>query len=511
MKVPSDEQAGEILTGQVGGRIVSIERQSRWRPTWFAEVDRDGAVECFVLRGDRPDSEAYPLHHEYTFHRLLEERDFPVPRLYGYVTTPGTIDTFVTSFVPGVPHFEGVGDEDRDRIVDEYVQQLARLHAMDPKPFIEAGLKHPEPGENSGMVNHRNMESRYRARKAHCDPFAEFCLGWHHRHRPDGRGRLTPVISDTGQFHHQDGHMVAILDLEFGHVGDPMGDLTVWRMRDTLIGFGDMQKIYARYESFSGEAVDLEAIKLHHFAGCMANQLQFGAAVENPTRETDLMTFMQWSSETNLMATDFLCEYLGIQPPDVEIPPARPASHDPTLRQLVRSLGEVSTNDPRLQHGLRLAFRMSRHLQRRSEIGDALDAADVDDVHALTGRKPVDWHDAQQALEQFVMADAEDGRHDEALTVLFHKRNLRRHMTMGPQGSSMTRHYECQRFDGAPSRIVAALAGHRSRSQRPRRTAPGREDRHLRFEPRCGECRASLDRRSEILRSRARHPRSHRL
>ena len=248
--------------------------------------------------------------------------------------------------------------------------------------------------------------------------------------------------------------MVAILDLEFGHVGDPMSDLTVWRMRDTLIPFGDMRKIYARYEALSGHPVDLDAIKLHHFADCMGNQLQFGAAVENPTRDTDLMTFMQWNSETNLMTTDFLCEYLGLEPPEIEIPRSRSASHDTAFGQLIRALGEVSTPDPRLQHELRLGFRMARHLQRRSEIGDVLDRADVEDVHALTGRKPVDWSDAQQELEHFVMEDAEVGRHDEALTLLFHKRNLRRHMSLGPQGSSMTRHYECQRFDGKPSRVV---------------------------------------------------------
>jgi aminoglycoside phosphotransferase (APT) family kinase protein len=452
--IPSDERAGEILTNQFGGRLISIVRQARWRPTWFAEVERDGVVERVVLRGDRTDSESFPLRHEYAFHRLLEERDFPVPNLYGYIETPGMIDTFVTSFVPGVPHFEGVDDADRDVIVDEYVQQLARLHQLDAKPFIEAGLVHPEPDENTGMVGHRFMEGRYRERKAHSDPFAEFCLGWHHRHLPDGRGRTAPCIWDTGQFHHQDGHMVAILDLEFGHVGDPMGDITIWRMRDTLIPFGDMRKIYARYEELTGEPVDLEAVKRHHFAACMGNQLQFGAAVANPSPATDLMNFMQWNSETNLMATDFLGEYLGIELPEVEPPAPRTSSHDVTFDQLIRALGNVSPEDPDLQHDLRLAFRMARHLKRRSQIGDELDAADIEDVHALTGRKPIDWQEAEQELEQFVMTDAEVGRHDEALTILFHKRHLRRHMALGPAGSSMTRHYECQRFDGKTSRII---------------------------------------------------------
>lgn len=68
--------------------------------------------------------------------------------------------------------------------------------------------------------------------------------------------------------------------------------------------------------------------------------------------------------------------------------------------------------------------------------------------------KPADWQDAEESLERFVIADAEVGRHDESLTVLFHKRHMRTHMALGPQGSSMSRHYECQRFDGAPARVV---------------------------------------------------------
>lgn len=461
--IPATEHAAAIVEGFYGGTVTRIERQNRWRPTWFLEVDRDGATIPLVLRGDRTDSEAFPLRHEYTFHRLLEEREVRVPHLHGYIETPGCVDAILMEFVPGVAHFAGVADRDRDVIVDEYVQQLAYLHQQDTAPFIEAGIVHPGPGEDSGMAGHRQMERRYRERKQHVDPFAEFCLGWHHRHLPRGNGRLAPCVWDSGQFHHVDGHLVAVIDLEFGHVGDPMGDITIWRMRDTLIPFGDMGRIYARYEELTGAPVDLEAIKRHHFAACMGNQLQFGAAVAHPNPDTDLMTYMQWNSETNLMATDFLGEYLGLDLPctdgdddiDVEIPDVRPARHDATLTQLVRSLGSIKVDDDEVQHAVRLAFRMARHLQRRSEIGDALDNADIDDVHRLLGgTRADDWLDAERALERYVMADADIGCHDDELTILFHRRHLRTHMALGPAGSSMTRHFECQRFDGAPSRVV---------------------------------------------------------
>jgi len=452
--VPTTKEAADIVAGRMGGVVVAIERQARWRPTWFVDLDRDGVVQQLVLRGERTDSEAFPHRHEYEFHRLLAKRGLPVPALHGYLETPGTIDTFIAERVPGRPDFEDVSDAERDVVVDEYLQQLARLHRLDPAPFVAAGVMHPGPGEDSGMVGHRNMEARYRARKRHADPFAEFSLGWLHRHLPRGNGRLAPCVWDSGQFHHHDGHLVAILDLEFGHVGDPLGDITIWRMRDTLIGFGDMRRLYARYEDLTGEPIDLEAVKRHHFAACIGNQLQFGAAVANPLPETDLMTYMQWNSETNLMASDFLGEYLGIELPDVEPPPMPESRHDATFRHLVDSLGSVQTADRELQHDLRLAFRMARHLQRRSEIGDALDAADVDDVHQLLGRRPDDWLDAERELERFVIADAGTGRHDEELTILFHKRNLRTHMALGPAGSSMVRHYQCQRFDGRPHCVV---------------------------------------------------------
>ena len=75
--VPSTPKAAVIVGRAIGGTVVDIVRQPRWRPTWFVEVERDGTRLSLVLRGDRPDSRALPLRHEYTFHRLMAERDFP--------------------------------------------------------------------------------------------------------------------------------------------------------------------------------------------------------------------------------------------------------------------------------------------------------------------------------------------------------------------------------------------------------------------------------------------------
>jgi hypothetical protein len=244
--------------------------------------------------------------------------------------------------------------------------------------------------------------------------------------------------------------MQAILDLEFGHIGDPMADLAVWRMRDTLIPFGDFNRLYARYEALSGRPVDIEAIKRHHFAATLSNEMIFGAAVLDPVPGTDLMNNMQWNSETNLHATEALAEYLGVELPTVDLPPPKRNRTAKTFTHLSDSLKRLRAEDPFATHEIRLAFRTARHLERASEIGDAIVEADLDDVHQLLGRRPDSWWEADAELERFVLADAHTGRFDRELVRLFHRRNLRNHMQMGPLGSKMVAHYPTQRFDGAP-------------------------------------------------------------
>jgi aminoglycoside phosphotransferase (APT) family kinase protein len=446
MSIPSIVEVADATARHLGMKIAAVQRQTRWRPTWFVHGERDGEAFDVVVRGARVDTEVFPLAHEMTFHRMLEERGIPVARHHGWIEDIGAV---VMEMVPGKPDFDGVSTEQRDSVVDEYLQVLARLHAMDPAPFLEAGIARPPTPEQSGIWPHAHLEQRWRARKRQPDPFLEFCLGWMHRNPPRSGGRLTPMLWDTGQFHHKDGHLIAVLDLEFGCVADPMLDLAEWRMRDTLIPYGDFPSLYARYAELSGRDVDIAAIKRHHFAATLDNQLIFGPAVADPVDETDLMNNMQWSSETNLHATEALGELLDIELPTVEPAAPRHTRHDHTYAHLVRSLQSLSlgADDPLVGHQLRLCFRMARHLQRVNEIGDNCADAELDDVTQVLGYRPDNWWESDAALETFVLADADTGAHDEALVRLFHRRNLRRHALLGPVGSKMVAHYPTQRFD----------------------------------------------------------------
>jgi len=426
-----------------GGTVIELARQTRWRPVWFATVDRGGTRYELVVRGDRTDMPLiFPLEHEMTFQRLLGEHGIPVATVHGWIDEPMA---YVMDRVSGQEHFGDTSDTERAAAVDDYLAILARLHALPAEPFALAGIRRAADPSEAGLVGLRRYEEHYRSMKAHPDPFLEFCLGWLRRNPIDTAGREAPVVWDSGQFHHAGGRILAVLDLELGHLGDPMMDLAAWRMRDTIVGYGDMRKLYARYEELSGAPVDLDAIRWHHMAFTLSNQLAYSHALRDPSAASDLMTNLQWCCETNLFATEAWAEHLGIDLPTVEMPEPRFSTADVGHRHLVRALRSVATDDPFERHELRILFRLARHLQRRDEIGDAVERADLDDLEQLLGARPHDWRDGEAKLEAFVLADTA-GRHDTDLVRLFHKRNRRAHMLLGPAGSAMTHHHTIQKF-----------------------------------------------------------------
>jgi aminoglycoside phosphotransferase (APT) family kinase protein len=441
------DRTDQLLTDwcreHLGAEVTAIRQQARWRPVWFVDVERDGESTTVMVRGDRTDAAPlFPLEHEMRFQQLLEADGIPVAHVYGWVDDPRA---FVIDVVPGENHFDASTDAQRVAVMDEYMGILARIHALDPEPYARAGIARAPSPSQSGRVGLDVYLAGYRATKVRPDPFLEFCLGWIDRNPVDTRGREAPVVWDSGQFHQHDGHVTAILDLELGHLGDPMMDLAAFRMRDTVLGFGDMNVLYDQYAKHSGAPVDLDAIMHHHFVFALTNQMVFHAALAEPPAASDYMTNMQWASETNLFALEGLAEIMGVEELDtVDVPEPRDSPVANAHEHLVRSLRSLDLADEYERHQLRIAFRLARHLQRFDEIGDACTGADLDDLQAFLGRRPATWQEGDAALEEFVLAD--DGAHDEELLQLFHRRYLRYKMLCGPAGSAMARHEPIQRF-----------------------------------------------------------------
>jgi aminoglycoside phosphotransferase (APT) family kinase protein len=432
------------LEALLGGTVTSWSRQPRWRPMWFADVQIGGAngtVTQVVVRGERSDSVLqFPLDHEMRFQQVLHQQGIRVPEVYGWCDEPRA---YAMEVVPGRPDFKGVAPEHRAVIVDEYLQELAKIHALPLQPFIDAGITRGSSPADAAQVGIRQFVRVFRANKVRPDPLMEFVLGWLDRHPMPESDREGPVVWDSGQFHHVDGHFNAVMDVEIGHLGDPMMDLAAWRMRETVIPFGDFKQLYARYGEISGTPVDMAAIQYHHLFFTLTNTLSFHKALAQPIPATDYMTYAQWVSETNLHTIETLADYLGIELDDVPIPdPVRSPVSAP-FEHLSRSLRSIEVDDTYVAYQVRIAFRLARHLQRFDEIGGEVVDADRADIEAIIGtRLSHDWDECEAELERFVLAD--EGAHDRELVQLFNRRWRRYKALMGPEGSAMAAHHVMQ-------------------------------------------------------------------
>ena len=92
MYVPAPEHTGQItawLERQLGGTVIEIKQQPRWRPVWYADLERDGETLELCVRAERSDMALiFPLEHEMRFQSLLEERGIPVAAVHGMIDSP---------------------------------------------------------------------------------------------------------------------------------------------------------------------------------------------------------------------------------------------------------------------------------------------------------------------------------------------------------------------------------------------------------------------------------------
>lgn len=440
---PDDADEGRVvawLEDHLGGEVVAISRQARWRPAWFVDLRVKDQMLSLYVRGERKDmAPVFPLRHEMRVQEVLEEQGIPVPHVHGFCDDPPAI---VMDRHVGSVDFSASSDDERRSVMDDYLQILARMHRLDLEAFVRAGAELPADGAEVALTGMRAYERAYRSQKVVPDPFGEFCLAWLKRNPPPGRRAPAVVVWDSGQLMHRDGRVVALLDLELAHIGDPLMDLAGFRMRDTVIGFGDLGGLYRRYAELTGTDIDLDAVEYFHFAFALTTQLALQAASVSPGPETDVMTYRHWCSESNLYAIEALAAILGLVLEAPEMPAAHASPMTTGHRHLVQTLRSLEMTDEFGSYRLRAAFRLARHLARYDEIGGAVVDADLDDLVPLIGYRPTGWEESEVALEDFVLRVGAES--DADLVRLFHRRLHRRRMLLGPPTSAMAQHLPIQ-------------------------------------------------------------------
>ena len=207
-----------------------------------------------------------PIEVEASNLRLAEAAGMPAPHVHAVCDDARFVGGpfFVTARVAGesIPR-QVLRLVERDpplgpRLARQCGEALAKLHAVDP---AEAHAQIARPGDDPIEATLRAVALLVRDLLQPSPAFA-LALGWLRRNRPPPPARLAVVHGDfrNGNILVGPGGLLAALDWEICHVGDPMEDLgwlcqRMWRFRNDALevgGFGARADLRAGYEAAGG-------------------------------------------------------------------------------------------------------------------------------------------------------------------------------------------------------------------------------------------------------------------
>lgn len=179
---------------------------------------------------------------------------YVVEKVAGDVPTPWTADEYF-------------GDEDgRRAVARELMAVAAALHSAPVADLPQRLGEWPPP---VAMTTVETLEQRYRETRMGPLPPVDWGLAWLKAHEDEVAGRPPALIHGdfrVGNFIVADGGIVALLDWELAHLGDPVRDLAHCGLRlyrgrsDRASGLLPFAQLVAEYEAAAGIEVSRRAL-----------------------------------------------------------------------------------------------------------------------------------------------------------------------------------------------------------------------------------------------------------
>ena len=416
----------------VGGRIVRAEKQPRWRPAFFLDVDRGaGALAPIYLRGDRGEMQhgVYGLDHEYRVLAALEAEGVPVPHIYGFLADPLAI---VMARAPGRVNLATARDDaERTAVLDHWIEILAAMHRLPLARFEALGLERPKRPEQLGLGDFPRWEKSWRERKNRPDPRIEWVIRWLHRNVPVHRTKPAMIQGDAGQFLFENGRVTAMIDLELAYIGDPLADLAGMLNRDLSEPMGDLNRAFLRYASLMGEPLDVQTVWYHTARFGICTPIACAPLLAAPPPQFNFPVYLGWDIVYGRIALEAIGRFAGIALREPELPEPAPSRHASGLDQLVATLAP----EPR-SYEVDTAYRIAQWTREIDARGAQIERDDADEVARLTGVRAAPGTEADRALEAFVLGAGPE--RDTEILQLLYRRTKRQQALMQPALRELT-------------------------------------------------------------------------
>jgi aminoglycoside phosphotransferase (APT) family kinase protein len=400
-----------------GGPVVHADRQpgGARKEAWFVELAGAGPL---FLRFDRSDpsrtKDPWTLHREATVYLALQGTEVLVPQV---LAVHPTYQAMLSERVSGQNWFSRIKDPaEQEALARHFMTQLAALHRLDPRRLDLP--RFPAPSSIPDMVAWEldEWDRIIEARGGDPGPQLAFALAWLRRNIPDVDGPVVLVQGDTGpgNFMYEGARVVAVVDWELAHLGDPMDDIAWLALRCTQEPFPDFPARLREYEELSGNVIDERRVRYYEVMAETkllvmrhgASHAEGGGGGEGGGG--DIGNGLIYSMLHRRMWFEAIGSFLGLalDPPAVA-PTAEQGEQDHLYGVVLDQLRDVVV--PRITDPLALQrskgfARILKYLREVSRYGRFYDEGELDDAAALLGERPATVTDARAALATGVTA-----------------------------------------------------------------------------------------------------------
>jgi prepilin-type processing-associated H-X9-DG protein len=404
------------IEATAGGPAVAIQRRHAGgsREGWWLDLrGPDGAVPLFLRRdaGDGPLSGTrYSLEREARTLQALRGTGLLVPEVLGVNDRE---HCYLMQRMPGQSDFRRIAaTPEWDAVSRHYVEQLCRLHALDPAKLPLPDHPIPRRAEDHALFEVESWAAIYAERVSAREPVAEFGFAWLRHHAPRRVQRTVLVHGDAGpaNFLFQDGRVTALIDWELSHVGDPMEDIGGLCVRGTWTPFGNLPTYLSEYGKGSGLGIERQSVVYYMLLQFMRAVVGELVALEGfpPATDVTLNTMslvLGMRGMYRIMARIAGLPEGGARP----APPESAGAARPYFEVLAHNLERVlvpELADPYLAHRGRQLATLARCLERAHALGPAFEAEERDDIARLLGRRSGSLAEAELELCERIRARA---------------------------------------------------------------------------------------------------------
>ncbi len=394
-----------------GGEITALHRHVARREAWVVDVTRpDGSVlECF-LRLERVPAgprSSTSLVRETRIIQALAETDIPVPAVHG---VNDALHCTLFERVKGRSDIDKLEDPVQQRaVMEDFIRVIARMHQLDladldladVMPYIPTT---PQEAALNDVDLALEQWSSFLA--TYHDPLISYGVRWLRDNAPTTMARLSLVQGDTGPVNFMfDGDRVsAIIDLEWGHFGDPLEDLGNICAREFWNPSGGLTGLFKLYEQESGIPYTKFAAQYYRVQQNVRGMIPIHAITVNAHPRESLAWFLCYRYLGDRATCESLAEAAGLE---VERPtmPEGDGEKDIFADAAVWSLERDVTphlSDPFALSRLGDASILIRIMDRRRRYGALLDAIECDEMTPLLGSRPATRAEGTDALDRMI-------------------------------------------------------------------------------------------------------------